>query len=140
MELGTFIIALCSTTGGSVWVLSNSIRKVRQEVSEVVDTVKHEINGDLTLLRKDLGDHRLATDSDLSNIRGEFGETVKAMREQVSLVQMKVHEVEIWGRDHYVQVGAIDRFESQVKELGTDLKAAMGRLESRLDKAQGLVK
>lgn len=55
-----------------------------------------------------------------------FGEVGAAMREYISKVEHKLHEVEIFGRDNFVQKTefekATGRLELAIKEMGSDIK------------------
>jgi hypothetical protein len=63
-----------------------------------------------------------------------YGEVGHAMREKISSVENKLREVEIWGRDNYVQKSefekATGRLEDAIEGLGTDIK---GYLRERID-------
>lgn len=95
--------------------------------------------------RKHIGDERDKIVSEIKELEDKFedsqrsqdhnfGEVGAAMRQYIADIEKKVREVEIWGRDNYVQKGefekATDRLESAIKEMGTDIK---DELKERLD-------
>lgn len=61
-----------------------------------------------------------------------FGEVGAAMRQYIADVEKKVREVEIWGRDNYVQKGdlkpMLDQLRSDFKEAVGEIKEDMRRL------------
>jgi hypothetical protein len=63
-----------------------------------------------------------------------FGEVGAAMRQYIADVEKKVREVEIWGRDNYVQKSefekATDSIRSDIRAMGADIKAD---LRDRMD-------
>lgn len=69
-----------------------------------------------------------------------FGEVGAAMRQYITDVEKKLREVEIWGRDNYVQKSefekATDRLESAIREWGTDIKADIRELNTKIDAKQ----
>ncbi len=66
-----------------------------------------------------------------------FGEVGHAMRAHIAQVEDRIREVEIWGRDNYVQKSefekATDRLTDAIKDMGADIKADIRELNAKID-------
>jgi predicted transcriptional regulator len=88
-------------------------------------------------IKQDIADERESILSKIENLEAKFideqksqdhnfGEVGAAMRQYIADVEKKVREVEIWGRDHYVQK---TDFQAMLEQLRDDLKAAVGEIK-----------
>lgn len=66
-----------------------------------------------------------------------FGEVGHAMRAHIAQVEDRIREVEIWGRDNYVQKcefeKATDRLTDAIKSMASDIKADIRGLNEKID-------
>lgn len=83
---------------------------------------------------------RLEVQSMINNLRQEnveihktqyhdFGETATALRRFIEEVQNKVREVEIWGRDHYVQK---PEFQRSIDTISNDLRSGFSNIAEEI--------
>lgn len=88
-------------------------------LAKIRDTVRDEIEV-----------HRKGFDEEIDTLRHEFGETVRAIRE-------KVTEVELWTRDNLVKKDSFsvvtDRISREVRDLGERLDKRLERMEGKID-------
>jgi hypothetical protein len=81
-------------------------------------------------VRDEIEEHREAFDSEIASLRREFGETVQAIRQKVS-------DVEIWGRDNYVKKDSFgmvtDRISREVKDFADRIDKRLERMEVKID-------
>lgn len=63
-----------------------------------------------------------------------FGEVGAAMRQYIADIEKKVREVEIWGRDNYVQK---TDFQSMIERLREDFKEAVGEIKEDIRQLLG---
>ncbi len=75
--------------------------------------------------------HRAAVDEEIEMMRREFGETGLALRQ-------KITDVELYVRDHFVSKGTFTQVASDldgdIKEMRTEIRDDLKRLESKIDK------
>lgn len=96
-------------------------------------------------LKQDIKDERDSILERIEKIKSEFleeqrnqdhnfGEVGAAMRQYIADVEKKVREVEIYGRDHYVQKSEFDKatnsIRADIREMAADIKTD---LRTRID-------
>lgn len=63
------------------------------------------------------------------------------MRAHIAQVEDRIREVEIWGRDNYVQKSefekATDRLTDAIKSMAADIKADIRGLNEKIDEKRG---
>ena len=93
-----------------------------------------EEESDKIFSKIDLTENRFA--DDLRAQDHNFGEVGAAMRQYISDVEKKLREVEIWGRDNYVQKSefekATDQIRSDIRSLGADIKHDIRELNTKV--------
>jgi hypothetical protein len=117
----------------ATWVLGAF--KLGRAVEQMKSGVKDDMAAEklarleaIDALREEFADGQKAQDHN-------FGEVGAAMRQFIADVEKKVREVEIWGRDHYVQKedlkGLIDQLRSDFKEavgeIKDDIRSILGK-------------
>jgi hypothetical protein len=134
LQVGGFLIVV----GGVIWGAANLKSSILQEIASVQTKMSERIsaevlartaaqaeatakrNTELDVLRKDFHEAQRAQDHN-------FGEMGAALRRFIETVEKDMREIEIWGRDHYVQRGefekATESIRSDIKELGADIKS-----------------
>lgn len=109
---GTAITALGLNVIVAIVGLTWGLGKIR-------DTVRDEIDV-----------HRNRIDAEIDNVRLEFGESVRAVRQ-------KINDVELWTRDNLVKKDSFgtvtDRISREVRDLGERLDKRLERMESKID-------
>lgn len=75
--------------------------------------------------------HRKKFDDEIDVIKNQFGETIIALRQRIS-------DVELWNRDNFVRKesfsSVIDSMKSDVNGLGDRIEARLLRMEGKLDR------
>lgn len=112
---------------GAVW----AVAKIKQEITEkIADEVLARTsasalavesrNAEMEKLRREFSDAQRTQDHNM----GEMG---SALRRFIETVEKEMHDIEIWGRDNYVQKGefekATDLFRNDITTLRTEIKA-----------------
>lgn len=109
--------------------LGRAVEQIKAEIKQQVDTDKKEILGLVDKLRERFAEDQRAQDHN-------FGEVGAAMRQYIADVEKKVREVEIFGRDNYVQKGefarATERFEAAIEKLGDKFEEKLDRIAERI--------
>ena len=107
-------------------------RAVEQMKASIHKDMKDE--RDKIFSRIDIIEDRFA--DDLRAQDHNFGEVGSAMRQYIADVEKKLREVEIWGRDNYVQKSefekATDQIRSDIRALGADIKHDIRELNSKV--------
>jgi len=107
-------------------------RVVEQVKAGVRDEIKDE--RDNIFSKIDLIEDRFDTDQRAQD--HNFGEVGAAMRQYIADVEKMVREVEIWGRDNYVQKSefekATDQIRSDIRAMGADIKHDLRELNSKI--------
>lgn len=82
-------------------------------------------------IKDDIAKHQKYTDDELAKLRREFGETVAAIRQ-------KLHEVELWSRDHFVLRPAFDvalkQVTNAIEQMDEKIEARLMRMESKIER------
>lgn len=75
-------------------------------------------------------------DEDQKSQDHRFGEVGIAMRQKISDVEKEMHQIEIWGRDHYVLksefVKATDQIRADIKAMAADIKVDIRELKAEI--------
>lgn len=106
------------------------VEQMRAEFKKHVGDEREKIVSEIKKIEKDF--HESQRDQDHN-----FGEVGAAMRQYIANVENKVREVEIWGRDNYVQKSefekATDRLADAIKSMGADIKADIRELNAKIE-------
>lgn len=96
--------------------LKKEIEQERDKILNKIDELEEKFRDD-----QQSQDHR-------------FGEVGAAMRQYIADVEKKVREVEIWGRDHFVQK---EDLKSMLDQLRSDFKEAVGEIKEDIRQLLG---
>lgn len=109
--LGTWILG--------AFYLGRAVEQMRAAVKEYIDSERDKVLEKIDELEHRFSDEQRSQDHN-------FGEVGAAMRQYTADVEKKLREVEMWGRDNYVQKSefekATGRLETAIKEMGADIK------------------
>jgi hypothetical protein len=82
-------------------------------------------------IKEDISNHQQYTDSEFAKVRREFGETAAAIRQ-------KLHEIELWSRDHFVLREAFQAALGQVTEaiqtMDEKIETRLMRMETKIER------
>jgi hypothetical protein len=127
MTLGLGALGFLATWLLGAFKLGRVVEQMRAAIKEDIDRERDKILSTISDLKDDFEDSQRAQDHN-------FGEVGAAMRQYIADVEKKVREVEIYGRDNYVQKSefekATDRLEAAIKAWGAEIKED---LRDRLD-------
>jgi hypothetical protein len=127
IQLAGLIVTIVGATGSSTAFIMGRINKIKDETNEKLDTMELELNASRMAAYKEYVELRKEI-TDVGTIaRKEFGETVAAIRE-------KVTEVELWVRDQLTETrhtlkGAIDMRHQMVDDKFEKTDDRMRQLE-----------
>lgn len=103
------------------------VEQIRAEFKKHVGDERDKLIAELEKLEDKFEDSQRTQDHN-------FGEVGAALRQYIADVEKKAREIEMWGRDNYVQKSefekATDRLTDAIKSMGTDIK---DDLRDRLD-------
>jgi NAD-dependent DNA ligase len=109
----------------ATWILGAF--KLGRVVEQMRAAIKKEIDNERDKLVSKLEELEEKFEQDQRMQDHNFGEVGAAMRQYIADVEKKVREVEIWGRDNYVQKGefekATDSIRSDIRAMGADIKS-----------------
>ena len=118
---------------GNVITLAFGSFKLGRAVEQMKDALKDHFNTELEELRNEF----LASQKTQDH---QFGEVGAAMRQYTADVEKKVREVEIWGRDHFVQKSeferATDTIRQDIKDMSQSIKDDFKDLHTKIDGKQ----
>lgn len=110
--------------------LGRAVEQMRAGVREEIEEEREKI-----ILKIDHLENKFETDQRAQD--HNFGEVGAAMRQYIADVEKKLREVEIWGRDNYVQKSefekATDAIRADIRAMGADIKADIRGLNSKID-------
>lgn len=119
VTLGLGALGFLGTWVLGAFKLGRAVEQMRAGVREEIEEEREKI-----VAKIDAMEARFEADQRSQD--HNFGEVGHAMRQHIRDVEKKIGEVEMWGRDNYVQKGEFDkatnRLESAIKEMGSDIK------------------
>lgn len=133
MDWATFIsggtaLAVLAYAIKLTWQGSRVEKDIRSDAAKGDADLRESMNTQLEKLRHDLGEVEAKHNHRIEKLRQETGEVGSAIRQ-------KIHEVEVFSRDHFVSKDSfeavIDRFERTVENM-------TNRLEAKFEKAVDL--
>lgn len=135
------ILGFAVTWTGGVIGLTRFASSIKQDTSE-------KIAAEVLERTKALGDAVAARSKELDDLRREFaiaqktqdshvGEMGAALRRFIETVEKEMHDIELWGRDHYVQKGefekATDSIRADIRAMGAEIKSDIKELNNKID-------
>lgn len=111
----SFIVSIV----GATWALSRSGNKLYEKVNLKLEADKDELATRLNEI-----DAKFSVD--IKSAERNFGETVSAIRQKVS-------DVELWGRDNYVTKNTFNMVISEIKDSWLRLEEKIDRRFDKLD-------
>jgi hypothetical protein len=116
----------------STWILGAF--KIGRAVEQMRAGVREEIKQERNSIVEKIDALEKRFDADQKSQDHNFGEVGAAMRQYIADVEKKVREVEIYGRDHYVQKSEFEKatnsIRSDIREMAADIKSD---LRDRID-------
>ncbi len=113
---------------GNVVTLVFGSFKLGRAVEQMKDALKDHFNAELEQLRSEFSASQKSQDHN-------FGEVGAAMRQYTADVEKQVRELEIWGRDHFVQKedfrAAMAQFREDLKDAVTEINKNMREIMTR---------
>lgn len=103
------------------------VEKIKAAVKKDIETERDKIVDRIEELERQFQDEQRSQDHNV----GEMG---AALRRHIETVHEKLREVEIWGRDNYVQKPELESVRQDIKELGRSIKEDFKDLHERIDR------
>lgn len=113
----------------SVGMIVVTTRNVTREVEALKTDMTKRIADEVIARNEAIGAAARAFDGSQDIQDHNVGETVSALRRFIETVERQMHQIEIWGRDHYVQKADFNR---ALDTLSTDMRAGFASLSSAL--------
>lgn len=133
MTLGLGALGFIGTWILGAFYLGRAVEQMRAAIKEYVDGEREKITSKIDALEAHFHDEQKRQDHN-------FGEVGAAMRQFIADVEKKVREVEIFGRDHYVQKedfkDAIAQIGFQIREGNAEIKADNAEIKADLKELQ----
>jgi len=123
---GGFTITVGGTLAGCVW----GVAKIKQYTVE-------QIAAEQLIRAKTIADVAKTFAEDQKTQDHNMGEMGSALRRFIEAVEKEMHQIEIWGRDHYALKNDVEKSTNAllmyVKEMRTEIKADLLNLGVKLD-------
>lgn len=120
ISLGVVVLGFIGQGMFGSFRLGQAVEQMKATVKEQIDEERDKIISKIDELEARFADEQKIQDHN-------FGEVNAAVRQYTADVEKKLREVEIYGRDHYVQKPdfekAIDKLSAEIKAGNADLKA-----------------
>lgn len=120
-------LAFLLTWTGMVVGATRMVEKIKADVSDKMAAEALARSDDLDGLRKEVGDTQKIQDHNI----GEMG---LSLRRHIETVEKQMHEIEIWGRDNYVQKNEFEKalasLERSTESIRSDIKALVADIKS----------
>lgn len=131
VTLGLGALGFLITWTGMWFGAGRFVEQMRAEFKKHVGDEREKIIAEVKKLEDEFEESQRSQDHN-------FGEVGAAMREKIATVENKLREVELWGRDNYVQKSefekATDRLTDAIKSMGADIKADIRELNGKIEK------
>lgn len=125
--LGLGALGFIITWGLGLFKAGRMVEQMQASVKEKVDAEKLARMQAIDDLREEFAESQKSQDHNV----GEMG---AALRRHIETVHEKLREVEIWGRDNYVQKPELESVRQDIKELGRSIKEDFKDLHERIDR------
>lgn len=117
-------------------------------LTRTVENIKTDTTTKIEAARIDrdkvLADARNDHDRALESLRSEvmalqkerdrnFGDTGIALRQKITDVEKEMHQIEIWGRDHYAVKDDISAIMAEIRSMRSENKADFTALSTKID-------
>lgn len=131
-----FLLTAGGVLGGCIW----AVAKIKSDIDEKItaeririDTIFEAERENDARSMKDFAAQFASEQKVQDHNAGEMG---AALRQYIANVEKSMHEIEIWGRDHYVQKPefekAVDALRSDITRLGADIKTDIRNLDNKI--------
>ncbi len=128
--LGLGCLGFMLTWTGMVIAVTRAVDAIKISTDDKIDEETAKLTTRMDTMSRDFHDDQNVQDD-------RYAETVSSIRQYVILVEKKVYEVEIWGRDNYVQkpefFGSTSRLESAIDRMAIDVKDDFKTVYNKLD-------
>ena len=118
------------TWTGMVIAVTRAVTAIKTSTDEKIEEETDKITARMNSIIRDFHEEQKTQDD-------RYGETASAIREYVSLVEKKVYEVELWGRDNFVLRPdfnvSTSRLETSIDRMATDVKDDFKTVYKKLD-------
>lgn len=130
VTIGLGALGFLITWTGMWFGAGRFVEQMRAEFKKHIGDEREKIVAEIKKMEDDFYESQRAQDHN-------FGEVGAAMRQYITDVEKKLREVEIWGRDNFVQKSefdkATDRLADAIKSMGADIKADIKELHGKID-------
>jgi hypothetical protein len=124
VALGVLGFGITWTSG--VIGLTRAVENIKSDTTKKIADNKDEHEEALAALR----DEVLALQKDRDR---NFGDIGAALREKIASVEREMHQIEIWGRDHYAVKDDITLIMNEIRTIRTENKADFTAISAKLD-------
>lgn len=115
------------TWGLGLFKAGRMVEQMQASVKEKVDAEKLARMQAIDDLREEFAQSQKSQDHNV----GEMG---AALRRHIEAVHEKLREVEIWGRDNYIQKPEMENLRQDIKELARSIKDDFKDLHEKMDR------
>ncbi|NGX95069.1 MAG: hypothetical protein G4V63_07515 [Candidatus Afipia apatlaquensis] len=140
--IGLTCVGILITAGGVIGACVWAVAKIKSDVTEKIaeerartDTVMEAERENTNRLHQELMVKFAAEQKAQDHNTGEMG---AALRQHITTVEKKIHEVEIWGRDHFALkndvADSIKGLRDDVRVMGSDLRGDIKEISAKIDK------
>lgn len=113
--------------------LGRAVEAIKNDISKEIAEEKKDVLSKLEGLKDLFFEEQKSQDHN-------FGEVGAAMRQKIADVENQVRELEIWGRDHFVQKPEFDRatesIRQDIKEMARSIKEDFREVFAKIDGKQ----
>lgn len=118
-----FLVTTGGVLGGCIW----AVARIKQGTGDLVAAERLE-RAEAIATAMDRFDAAQATQDH------NFGEVGLSLRRFIETVEKEMHEIEMWGRDHYALKDDVKDIRSDIKEMRADIKSDITALSTKIDR------
>lgn len=120
---GGFLVTVGSVLGGCIW----GVAKIQLGTDNKIAAERVERAEAIAVALKQFSSSQATQDHN-------FGEVGLSLRRFIETVEKEMHEIEIWGRDHYALKDDVKDIRADIKDMRTEINLSITELGRKIDK------
>jgi|ERR1035437_8707806 hypothetical protein len=118
-----FLVTIGTAIGGCVW----AVAKIKEATDAQLVTERIERTEAVAIAMRHFDSAQTTQDHN-------FGEVGLSLRRFIEEVEKEMHDIEMWGRDHYALKDDMKDIRSDIKDMRDDIKNDFKHLHDKIDK------
>ena len=123
ISVAGFLVTVGSVIGACVW----AVARIKAGTDEQIVAERMERTKAISEAMARFDNAQMSQDHN-------FGEVGLSLRRFIEEVEKEMHEIEMWGRDHYALKDDVKDIRDDIKEMRNDIKDDFKELNAKIDR------